>query len=219
MLDFSDKKLPQDVNKRGIFANDELSMNDIDVYGYDYDYTLAAYKKATVEKMIHSLAKKALVNDLHYPEEILQFEYDPDLTIRGLHYDIYNGLLIKVNAVLQVQSDAVFRGRTKIHEDEVGRIYPAKRLTMDQLDPSQNTSAPTQFVHLVDNFAKPVMCLLADVIQWFMENEIDYEPESIYTDVRVSACKPVCYSIEIESLRLKRLMECLKKPYLMSNLF
>ena len=38
---------------------------------------------------------------------------------------------------------------------------------------------------LVDNFAKPVMCLLLDVIQWFMENGIDYEPESIYSDVRV----------------------------------
>ena len=29
------------------------------------------------------------------------------------------------------------------------------------------------------------MCLLLDVIQWFMENGIDYEPESIYSDVRV----------------------------------
>jgi len=54
----ADQKLPEDVNKLGIFANDELSLGEIDVYGYDYDYTLAAYKKATVEKMIHSLAKK-----------------------------------------------------------------------------------------------------------------------------------------------------------------
>ena len=42
---------------------------------------------------------------------MLNFQYDPDLTIRGLHYDITNGLLIKVNAVLQIQSDAVFRGK------------------------------------------------------------------------------------------------------------
>ena len=88
--------------------------------------------------------------------------------------------------MLQVQSDAVFRGRTKLSEDQVGKIYPAKRLTMDQLEPNANHLSPSQFVHLVDNFAKPVMCLLADVIQWFMENGIDYEPESIYTDVRVS---------------------------------
>ena len=61
----SDQKLPEDVNKLGIFANDELSLGEIDVYGYDYDYTLAAYKKATVEKMIHSLAKKGLTLILH----------------------------------------------------------------------------------------------------------------------------------------------------------
>ena len=44
----------------------------------------------------------------------------------------------------------------------------------------------TPYVQLVDNFAKPVMCLLGDVIQWFVENGVDYEPESIYSDVRVS---------------------------------
>ena len=64
----SDQKLPEDVNKLGIFANDELSLGEIDVYGYDYDYTLAAYKKATVEKMIHSLAKKGLTFDTSCPK-------------------------------------------------------------------------------------------------------------------------------------------------------
>ena len=64
----SDKKLPDDVNKLGIFANDELSLGEIDVYGYDYDYTLAAYKKATVERMIHSLAKKGLIFDTSCPK-------------------------------------------------------------------------------------------------------------------------------------------------------
>ena len=66
----SDQKLPEDVNKLGIFANDELSLGEIDVYGYDYDYTLAAYKKATVEKMIHSLAKKGLTFNTSCPNQL-----------------------------------------------------------------------------------------------------------------------------------------------------
>ena len=86
--------------------------------------------------------------------------------------------------MLQIQSDTVFRGRQQLKEEEVAKIYPAKRLTLDQLDQSQ-THTTGQFIHLVDNFAKPVMCLLLDVIQWFKENGIDYEPESIYSDVRV----------------------------------
>lgn len=56
-------------------------------------------------------------------------------------------------------------------------------MTLEELEP-KGLSSPSHFIHLVDNFAKPVMCLLVDVIQWFLDNGIDYEPESIYTDVR-----------------------------------
>ena len=88
----SDQKLPEDVNKLGIFANDELSLGEIDVYGYDYDYTLAAYKKATVEKMIHSLAKKGLTFDTSCPknaQKSVQKEpifFDPFDVIKNINY-------------------------------------------------------------------------------------------------------------------------------------
>jgi HAD superfamily 5'-nucleotidase-like hydrolase len=184
VLFFAVKKLPDDVNKLGIFANDELSMADIDVYGYDYDYTLAAYKKTVVERMIHSLAKKAMVHDLRYPEEILKFQYDPDRTIRGLHYDVKNGLLLKLNSALQIQTDAVFRGRKQLKPEEVFKMYHSKKFTLEMLEPTSPMTT-SSMVHLVDNFAKPVMCLLCDLIQFFVDNGIDYEPDSIYTDVRV----------------------------------
>lgn len=175
------KKLPDDVEKCGIFANEETNLNNIDVYGYDYDYTLAAYKQSTVEQMIHSLAKKTLVQDFRYPEVMLDFEYDPDLTIRGLHYDVTKGLLLKVDSFLQIQTDAVFRGRRKLSVDEVLRTYKGKQLTNEEVE-IQSTSSG--MVQLVDNFAKPVMNLLLDVIHWFVESGIDYEPESIYQDVK-----------------------------------
>jgi len=174
-----DTKLPADVNKLGIFANDELNLEDVDVYGYDYDYTLAAYKKTMVEKMIFNLAKKALVQEFHYPDGILHRTYDPQSTIRGLHYDIHKGLLIKLNSMLQIQPDAVYRGKIKLTEYEVAELYPTRRLTLEDIE-----ALHTPYVQLVDNFAKPVMCLLGDVIQWFVENGVDYEPESIYSDVR-----------------------------------
>ena len=41
-------------------------------------------------------------------------------------------------------------------------------------------------VQMVDTFAKPKMCLLVDVIQWFLDQKITYEPQSIYEDVQVS---------------------------------
>ena len=41
------------------------------------------------------------------------------------------------------------------------------------------------------------MCLLTDVIDWFVVNGIDYEPESIYTDVRVSYSLFICILFNI----------------------
>ena len=40
-------------------------------------------------------------------------------------------------------------------------------------------------VQLVDIFAKPMLCLLGSVIQWFLDNNIKYLPESIFLDVQV----------------------------------
>ena len=48
------------MNKRAVFANTELNLDEIEVYGFDYDYTLATYKEA-VEEFIYQEAKKALV--------------------------------------------------------------------------------------------------------------------------------------------------------------
>ncbi len=128
------KKLPDDVNPYGIFANDEVYLEDIDVYGYDYDYTLAAYRKTTVENLLHTLAKQSLVSDCKYPEAMLKFEYDPNFSIRGVHYDVLRGLLIKINSVLQIQTDAVFRGRQKLTRDEVLSVYRRKELAMSDIE-------------------------------------------------------------------------------------
>ena len=43
-----------------MFANTELNLGEIEVYGFDYDYTLATYR-AAVEEFIYAEAKKALV--------------------------------------------------------------------------------------------------------------------------------------------------------------
>ena len=48
------------MNTRSVFANTELNLGEIEVYGFDYDYTLATYR-AAVEEFIYAEAKKALV--------------------------------------------------------------------------------------------------------------------------------------------------------------
>lgn len=76
----------------------------------------------------------------------------------------------------------------------------------------QPKSGSATLVHLVDNFAKPVMCLLADVVQWFVDNGIDYEPESIYMDVRVSTLLIMLKVYKTRSF-LSLLQECIDKAH------
>lgn len=55
------KKLAKDVNKAGVFACNELNLEDIQVYGFDYDYTLACYKQS-LHFLLYGLGRDMLVN-------------------------------------------------------------------------------------------------------------------------------------------------------------
>lgn len=58
---FSESTNPTVVDEQAIFANNELGMRHIDVYGFDYDYTLASYSTA-LHFLIYDLAVKELIS-------------------------------------------------------------------------------------------------------------------------------------------------------------
>lgn len=82
-----------EVDSKGVFTNNELSLSDIDIYGFDYDYTLACYKES-LDYLIYDLGRDVLINKFQYPKDIELLDYIPDFAIRGLHYDIENVCLI-----------------------------------------------------------------------------------------------------------------------------
>ena len=51
------------VSPRSVFTNSELSLRHINVYGFDYDFTLVQYTPE-VMKLIYDESKKRLVNKL-----------------------------------------------------------------------------------------------------------------------------------------------------------
>lgn len=59
-MTFLAKKLPQDVNPRGVFACNELDLSEVKVYGFDYDYTLAHYKPS-LEHLLYNLGREVLL--------------------------------------------------------------------------------------------------------------------------------------------------------------
>lgn len=103
----------QRVNPRAVFVNNEVDLHKIGVYGFDYDYTLAVYTRQ-LNVLIYNLTLNNLVKDKKYPSELLSLPEDPGFAIRGLHFDINNSCLLKVDAYNQIQKGTVYRGRKQL---------------------------------------------------------------------------------------------------------
>ncbi|KAK3863889.1 hypothetical protein Pcinc_013531 [Petrolisthes cinctipes] len=177
------KKAPDNVNLRAVFANNELDLRDVRVYGFDYDYTLAHYNEG-VERLIYELGKNVLITKYRYPEGIRQLEYNHDFAVRGLHYDIERGLLVKMDQFQQLQIGSVFRGMTRLTHQEVFDIYHSRSLPLHYVE--GHLRGDTKMAHLADLFSMPEMCLLSQVAQYFMDHDLPYHSVMLFNDVKAA---------------------------------
>ncbi|XP_020714973.1 5'-nucleotidase domain-containing protein 3 isoform X1 [Ceratitis capitata] len=201
---FISKKLPKDVNPCGVFANNELDLEEVDVYGFDYDYTLACYKP-NLHDLLYNLGRDRLIKRFKYPEKISQLEYIPGFAVRGLHYDIEKGLLLKLDSFLQIQLGSVYRGLTKIPDVEVLKLYKNRILPIAYVEGQSKNYQPNakaKMVQLADLFSVPEMCLLCNVAEYFEKNHIDYNPEILFHDIKASvqSCHPVMHEIVMKDV-------------------
>jgi len=185
-------------------------MENIKFYGFDMDYTLAEYKSPQYERLGFSLVKERLVS-LGYPQEILEFEYDPSFPVRGLWFDTQYGNLLKVDAYGNIL--VCVHGFEFLKHSQVYELYPNK---FQQLDESR--------VYVLNTlFNLPETYLLACLIDFFT-NSPEYSREktgvkcgelfmsfkSIFQDVR-NAVDWVHIQGDLKSRTIKNLDEYVKK--------
>lgn len=48
------------MNVQAVFACNELDLKEVNVYGFDYDYTLACYKPS-MDYLLYNLARQTLI--------------------------------------------------------------------------------------------------------------------------------------------------------------
>ncbi|KPP70636.1 5'-nucleotidase domain-containing protein 2-like, partial [Scleropages formosus] len=162
------------LNPSTIYANNEVNLDEVDIYGFDYDYTLALYSSA-LDAMIYNKAREFLIQHYKYPQGISRYDYIPNFAARGLHYDIQKGLLMKIDAFHYIQPGTVYRGLRPVPDEEVLQLYGGTHHVPLHQGPKMK-----QFM---DVFSLPEMTLLAVANDFFISNDIEYDPVHLYKDV------------------------------------
>lgn len=143
------------------------------VYGFDYDYTLAHYT-SSLQSLIYDLAKEHLVNEFKYPESCLSFKYDPTFPIRGLYYDKSKGCLMKLDFFGSIELGGCYYGRRKLTPNEVLQMYGTGHI---------GRAHARTLVCLMDFFCFSEACLIADIVQHFVDAKLDFDACYVYEDV------------------------------------
>ncbi|XP_034032185.1 5'-nucleotidase domain-containing protein 3 [Thalassophryne amazonica] len=221
------------VNPDTIFANNEMSLRDIEIYGFDYDYTLAFYSKH-LHTLIFNLARDTLITQHRYPEGLRKYEYLPDFAVRGLHYDVQKALLMKIDAFHYIQLGTVYRGLEPVPDEEVIATYEGCHVPLEIMSDFYGKSSHGHTMkQFMDIFSLPEMTLLSCVNDFFMRHNIDYEPVHLYKDVKeairdvhvkgsmyravdANVEKYICYGEQSHAV-LKKLSEHGKKMFLITN--
>ncbi|KAG5447864.1 5'-nucleotidase domain-containing protein 3 [Clonorchis sinensis] len=185
------------VDPNAVFVNNEVKLSNLQIFGFDFDHTLATYTKA-LDEFIFNEARDWMVKQLKYPDDLMNFTYSPDFAIRGLHYDVKKGYLMKVDAYHHIQLDTVYRGFTPVSYEETLEVYNGSHLPSDILKQNTLTSSalamrssskhPLMF-QLMDFFTIPEFYLLSSIIELFERQKIKYQPINVYQDVSSSVSR------------------------------
>lgn len=185
------------IDPLAVFVNNEVKLSRLHIFGFDYDHTLATYTQA-LDEFIFNEARDWMVKQMRYPEELMHFTYSPDFVIRGLHFDVAKGYLMKVDAFHNIQLDTVHHGLTPICAEEVLKSYRGNHLPgtslKQQLTPGAGSSSISGRKHplmfqLMDFFTLPEFYLLASIIEYFQRQQMKYQPFHIYQDVANSVAR------------------------------
>ncbi|KAL8502355.1 hypothetical protein ACS0TY_021482 [Phlomoides rotata] len=166
------KEMPK-LDPKGIYVNKNLRLDHVQVYGFDYDYTLAHYS-ANLQSLIYDLAKEYLVNELRYPDSCMEFKYDNSFPIRGLYYDKSKGCLLKLDFFGSIEPGGCYFGRHKLSRLEINNLYGTRHIGRDQA---------RGLVGLMDFFCFSEACLIADIVQHFVDAKLEFDASYVYQDV------------------------------------
>jgi HAD superfamily 5'-nucleotidase-like hydrolase len=145
---------------RRIFVNRNLTMDKIEVIGFDMDYTLALYNQPRIEALSVECTLKKMVENRGYPAALLGLDYDPRFAIRGLVVDCEQGNLLKMDRYGYV--GRAYHGTRALPREDRRRLYREQQVRLGR----------PRWAYIDTLFALPEAVLYARAVDYF-----DAEPE------------------------------------------
>jgi len=163
------------VKKEKVYANSYVDLGKVDTVGFDYDYTLVTYKNELLE-LIYDMTLKRLVKEYQYPLEMLEagLKFDPSFSVRGLAVDRETAWICHLSYTHKVA--VAYEGRERVSRERLIKAYRGKR----SLTPSERKK---RLKPLNDLFSMAECCLIADVVQFFHDNNIPYCSRNAVVDI------------------------------------
>lgn len=140
---------------RRIYVNRNLRMDEVEMIGFDMDYTLALYHQSNLETLSIQCTLEKLISKRGYPEAIRTLDYDPSFAVRGLVVDRRFGNIFKADRYGHV--GRVYHGRQQLSRDERHRLYRLERIRL---------SSP-RYAWIDTLFALPEAVMYAVMIDYF----------------------------------------------------
>jgi HAD superfamily 5'-nucleotidase-like hydrolase len=115
---------------RRIYVNRNLRMDEVDLIGFDMDYTLALYQQQNLETLSIQATLDKLITKRGYPEELRTLDYDRRFGVRGLVVDRKHGNIFKMDRYGHV--GRVYHGRALLDREQRHALYRTQRIRLSQ---------------------------------------------------------------------------------------
>ncbi|MGC4114400.1 MAG: HAD-IG family 5'-nucleotidase [Myxococcales bacterium] len=157
---------------RQVFVNRNLRLSGIDLVGFDMDYTLAVYRKQSIEQLSFEMTLDRMIQKRGYPESIRSLAYDHAFVMRGLAVDRVWGNLLKMDRFRHI--GRAYHGRTLLASEEKKRVYRGEKIDLKS----------ERFAWIDTLFALPEACLYAEVVETLEAAGQKVDFDKLYVDIR-----------------------------------
>jgi HAD superfamily 5'-nucleotidase-like hydrolase len=157
---------------RRIFVNRNLRMDEIDLIGFDMDYTLALYNQRNLEELSIQCTLKKMVEKRGYPTEIESLTYDRSFAVRGIVIDRRYGNIFKMDRYGHV--GRCYHGKRELDKDERHALYRQERIRLSH----------SRYAWIDTLFALPEAVMYATIIDYLESQKKKVRFSKLWQDIR-----------------------------------